>query len=137
MIFKSQEQRINLGLLFMRIGLAGGLLFYAVPKLFGKASLWAGVGKSIAVINPGLPLKTLGMIVLIFECFNALCLITGYFFRIACTLQMILYGLFLWGFINSGFKVLPIYAFGLTSVFLGLLLIGPGGYVISVKLKEK
>ncbi len=137
MIFKTQPQKINLGLLFMRIGLAAGLLFYAVPKLFGRASLWAGVGKSFAVINPGIPVKTLGMIILILECCNAIFLISGYFFRTACMLQMVLYSFFFWGFMNSGFQVLPIYAFGLISVFLGLLFIGPGGYVISVKLKEK
>lgn len=137
MIFKTQEQRINLGLLFMRIGLAAGLLYHALPKLFGSPTLMAGVGKHFTMINPGISLKILGMTVLILECFNALCLVTGYFYRIACAIQMVLYGLFLWGFINADYNSLPVYAFGLTVVFLGLFFIGPGGYVISVKFKEK
>ena len=137
MIFKTQEQRINLGLLFTRLGLAAGLLYYALPKLFGQAVLWEGVGKHVAMMFPGLPLKSLGLFVLILECINALSLITGYFYRIACAVQMVLYGLFLWGFVNAGFKVLPVYAFSLTTVFLGLFFIGPGGYIISVKFKEK
>ncbi len=137
MIFNTQEQRINLGLLCMRIGLSAALLYYALPKLFGSDALMSLVGKHFAIINPGIPIATLGMAVLILECINALFLITGYFYRTACVTQMVLYGLFWLGFTNAGYKVLSVYAFSLTTVLLGMFFMGPGGFVISVKFKEK
>lgn len=137
MLFNQQERRISFGLLTIRLGLAAVLLIHSLPKLIDGAATWSIVGKNISFINSGLPLEVLGLILLILEILSGMCLISGYFFRSANTIMMIVYILFSVNYFNAGYKSLLLYAVGFVAVFLGLIFIGPGRYAVSVKIEKK
>ncbi len=139
MIFTSQERKMNFGLLFMRLGLAAVLLIHALPKLFGGTAAWKKFWMSLEFESIGLPGVIMGVAILLIETIGALSLLSGYFFRVACTLLSILYGLYFFGYFyyRSGYVTLTLWSLGLTAVFFGLIYVGPGRYAVSVKLEKK
>ncbi len=139
MIFTSQERKMNFGLLFMRLGLAAVLLIHALPKLFGGTAAWKKFWMSLEFESIGLPGAIVGLAVLLIESIAALCLLSGYFFRVACALLSFLYGLYFFGYFyyKSGYVTLTLWSLGLAVVFFGLIYVGPGRYAVSVKLEKK
>ncbi len=139
MIFTSQERKMNFGLLFMRLGLAAVLLIHALPKLFGGTAAWKKFWMSLEFESIGLPGAIVGLAILLIESITALCLLSGYFFRVACALLSFLYGLYFFGYFyyKSGYVTLTLWSLGLAVVFFGLIYIGPGRYAVSVKLEKK
>ena len=139
MIFTSQERKMNFGLLFMRLGLAAVLLIHALPKLFGGTAAWKKLWMSLEFESIGLPGAIVGLAVLLIESVTALCLLSGYFFRVACALLSFLYGLYFFGYFyyKSGYVTLTLWSLGLALVYFGLIYIGPGRYAVSVKLEKK
>ena len=139
MIFTSQERRMNFGLLFMRLGLAAVLLIHALPKLFGGTAAWKKFWMSLEFESIGLPGVIMGVAILVIETIGALSLLSGYFFRVACTLLSILYGLYFFGYFyyKSGYVTLTLWSLGLAAVFFGLIYVGPGRYAVSVKFEKK
>ena len=139
MMFTSQERKINFGLLFMRLGLAAVLLIHALPKLFGGTAAWKKFWMSLEFESIGLPGAIVGLTILLIESITALCLLSGYFFRVACALLSFLYGLYFFGYFyyKSGYVTLTLWSLGLALVFFGLIYIGPGRYAVSVKLEKK
>ena len=139
MMFTSQERKMNFGLLFMRLGLAAVLLIHALPKLFGGTAAWKKFWMSLEFESIGLPGAIVGLTILLIESITALCLLSGYFFRVACALLSFLYGLYFFGYFyyKSGYVTLTLWSLGLALVFFGLIYIGPGRYAVSVKLEKK
>ena len=139
MIFTSQERKMNFGLLFMRLGLAAVLFIHALPKLFGGTAAWKKFWMSLEFESIGLPGAIVGLAVLLIESIAALCLLSGYFFRVACALLSFLYGLYFFGYFyyKSGYVTLTLWSLGLAVVFFGLIYIGAGRYAVSVKLEKK
>ena len=139
MMFTSQERKMNFGLLFMRLGLAVVLLIHALPKLFGGTAAWKKFWMSLEFESIGLPGAIMGLTILLIESITALCLLSGYFFRVACALLSFLYGLYFFGYFyyKSGYVTLTLWSLGLAVVFFGLIYIGPGRYAVSVKLEKK
>ncbi|MFZ5573228.1 MAG: hypothetical protein ACOZF0_22730 [Thermodesulfobacteriota bacterium] len=135
-MFLSQDRRLNIGLLCMRIGPAAGLLYHAGPRLLSGAISWEQTGKSLYFLKTGLPLKWIGLAVLLIEAAGALSLISGYVIRVLCFLLAGLFALHCYTYFLAGNKALLLYALGLFSVFLGLVFTGPGGYALTVKLKN-
>ena len=136
-MFGSQEQKNNVGLLIMRLGLAAALLTHCLPKLIGGGAAWQGVGTSLAFINVGLPQTVLGLAILLIEALGAVSLLFGYFFRIACIILFILFGLYFFNYFSIGYRTLMLWSIGIAAVFLGLFFIGPGRYAFTVKLEKK
>ena len=136
-MFGSQDRKISFGLLIMRLGLAAMLLVYSLPKLIGGANVWQGVGAMVSFIDIGVPQTLLGCIILLLETLGATSLLSGYFFRIACTILFLLFGLYFFNYFATGYKTLMLWAAGLSAVFLGLIYMGPGRYAIAVKLEKK
>jgi putative oxidoreductase len=137
-MFNSQDRKIHFGLLIMRLGLTAVLFLHALPKLFDGAHSWKSVGTSLDFINIGLPPMIFGFAILLLETLGAVSFVFGYFFRAACTLLFILFGLyFLIYFQKSGYDTLMLWSLGLAAVFFGLIYIGPGRYSIAVKLEKK
>ena len=139
MIFTSQERKMNFGLLFMRLGLAAVLLIHALPKLFVGTAAWKKFWMSLEFESIGLPGAIVGLGILLIESITALCLLSGYFFRVACALLSFLYGLYFFGYFyyKSGYVTLTLWSLGLAVVFFGLIYVGPGRYAVSVKLEKK
>jgi putative oxidoreductase len=139
MIFTSQERKMNFGMLFMRLGLAAVLLIHALPKLFDGTAAWKKFWMSLEFESIGLPGAMMGFAILLIESIGALSLLCGYFFRVACALLSLLYGLYFFGYLyyKSGYVTLTLWSLGLAVVFFGLIYVGPGRYAVSVKLEKK
>jgi len=136
-MFNSQDRKIHFGLLIMRLGLATVLFLHALPKLFAGAHSWKSVGTDLGFINIGLTPMIFGFAILLLEALSALSLVTGYFFRVACTLLFILFGLYFFNYFRIGYNTLMLWSLGLATVFFGLIYVGPGRYAIAVKLEKK
>ena len=136
-MFGSQEQKNNVGLLIMRLGLAAALLTHCLPKLIGGSSAWQSVGTMLAFINVGVPPTILGLCILLIEALGAVSLLFGYFFRIACIVLFILFGLYFYNYLSIGYQTLMLWSIGIAVVFMGLFFIGPGRYALTLKLEKK
>jgi len=121
----------------MRLGLAAALLVHSLPKLIGGSPAWQSVGTTLSFINIGMPQTLLGFIFLLLAALGAGSLLFGYFFRIACTILFILFGLYFFNYFSIGYKTLMLWSAGLASVFWGLIFVGPGRYALTVKLEKK
>jgi putative oxidoreductase len=136
-MFNSQDRKIHFGLLIMRLGLTAVLFLHSLPKLLDGAHSWKSAGTSLAFINIGLPPMIFGIAVLLLEALGAVSFVFGYFFRAACILLFILFGLYSFNYFQIGYNTLMLWTLGLTAVFLGLIYVGPGRYAIAVKLEKK
>ena len=136
-MFSSQDRQSNFGLLIMRLGLAAVLLIHSLPKLFAGNQSWQSVGTTLAFINVGVPAAILGFIMLLLGALGAISLMFGYFFRIACIILFIIFGLYFFNYFRIDYQTLMLWSAGLATVFLGLIFVGPGRYAIAVKLEKK
>jgi len=136
-VFISQDRQTNSGLLVMRLGLAAVLLIHSLPKLFAGSSSWQSVGTTLGFINVGVPVAILGFVMLLLEALGAISLVFGYFFRIACIILFIIFGLYFFNYFRIGYQTLMLWSAGLAAVFFGLVYVGPGRYTIAVKLEKK
>jgi putative oxidoreductase len=136
MMFNSQDRKMHFGLLIMRLGLTTVLLLHALPKLFAGAHTWKDVGTSLNFINIGLPPLIFGFAILLLESLGSVSFVFGYFFRTACTILFILFGLYFFNYFKIGYNTLMLWSLGLAAVFLGLIYVGPGRYAIAVKLEK-
>lgn len=136
-MFGSQEQKNNFGLLIMRLGLAAALLVHSLPTLIRGDAAWQSVGRTLNFINIGVPQTLLGLIFLLLAALGGISLLFGYFFRIACTVLFVVFGLHFFNYFSIGYKTLMLWSAGLAAVFLGLVFVGPGRYAIAVKLEKK
>ena len=136
-MFSSQDRQSNFGLLIMRLGLAAVLLIHSLPKLFAGSHSWQSVGTTLGFINVGLPVAVLGFIMLLLETLGAVSFMFGYFFRIACIILFIIFGLYFFNYFSIGYQTLMLWSAGLAAVFSGLIYVGPGKYAIAVKLEKK
>ena len=136
-MFDSQNRKMNFGLLIMRLGLTTVLLLHALPKLFAGAHSWKSVGTSLSFINIGLPPIIVGFAILFLEALGAVSFVFGYFFRAACIILFILFGLYFFNYFKIGYNTLMLWSLGLAAVFFGLIYVGPGRYSIAVKLEKK
>jgi putative oxidoreductase len=121
----------------MRLGLAVALLFHSLPKLFAGSHSWQSVGTTIGFIDLGVPAAILGFSILLLEALGAVSLMFGYFFRIACIILFIIFGLYFFNYFSIGYQTLMLWSAGLVAVFFGLIYVGPGRYSIAVKLEKK
>ena len=92
-MFDSQNRKINFGLLIMRLGLTAVLFLHSLPKLFAGAHSWKSLGTSLSFINIGLSPMIFGFAILFLETLGAVSFVFGYFFRAACTILFMLFGL--------------------------------------------
>ena len=136
-MFSSQDRQSNFGLLIMRLGLAAVLLIHSLPKLFAGNHSWQSVGTTLAFINVGVPEAILGFIMLLLGALGAISLMFGYFFRIACIILFIIFGLYFFNYFRIDYQTLMLWSAGLATVFLGLIFVGPGRYAIAVKIEKK
>ena len=136
-MFISQDRQTNSGLLIMRLGLAAILLVHSLPKLFAGTPSWQSVGTTLGFINVGVPVTILGFVMLLLEALGAVSLMFGYFFRIACIILFIIFGLYFFNYFRIGYQTLMLWSAGLAAVFFGLIYVGPGRYTIALKLEKK
>ena len=136
-MFGSQDRRTNFGLLIMRLGLAAVLLVHSLPKLFAGSHAWQGLGTMLGFFNIGVSASILGITILLLEALGAVSLLSGFFFRIACIVMFILFGLYFYNYFSIGYQTLMLWSSGIAAVFLGLFFTGPGRYAFAVRLEQK
>jgi len=132
-----KERKISFGLLIIRAGLAAVLLMHCLPPLLAGTAAWQRIGTPLAFINIGLTPHVLGLAVLLLEALGGICLVSGYFFRIACTLLTVLFALYCFNYFKIGHRMLMLWTLGLAAVLLGLAYTGAGRYSIAVKFEKK
>ena len=133
----ASERQMNLGMLFVRAGIAVSQLIYALPRLIDGAGEWSLVGREIRFIQADFHSQVVGLIILGVEILAALGLLTGYLFRVSALLLAAVYSLYFANFIHMGYKTLPLYAGALACVCIGLLFSGPGRFAVAVKIETK
>ena len=137
-MFNSQDRKIHFGLLIMRLGLTAVLFLHALPKLFDGVHKWKSVGVDLNPINIGLSPVVFGFAILLLETLGAVSFVFGYFFRGACSILFMLFGLYFFIYFQKpGYDTLMLWSLGLAAVFFGLIYVGPGRYSIAVKLEKK
>jgi len=136
-MFGSQERKTNFGLLTMRLGLAAALFIHSLPKLIGGSHAWQGLGTMLGFINVGVSASILGFTILLIEVLGAVSLLFGYFFRIACIVLFILFGLYSFNYFSIGYQTLMLWSIGIAAVFFGLFFVGPGRYAFAFRLEKK
>jgi len=137
-MFSSHERQTGFGLLIMRLGLSAALLIQSVPRLIEGEANWRSVGAGLKVLNFGLPPHLLGLAVLLLQTLSALSLLSGYLFRVACTLMTALHAVYCINYFQQpGYRTLTLFSMALAAVFLGLAQTGAGRYAIAVKLEKK
>jgi len=134
---RGRNQRIDLGLLVMRLGLAVPMLIYAVPKLIAGASAWQRAVRDIPLLGQSGSPEWVGLAVLILVTLAALMLLTGFLFRLATLVLTLFFVVFLIHFMSLGYRTLPIYAASQVGLCLGLMFSGPGRFSIAVKIESK
>jgi len=137
MLLGAQDRKKDFGLLIMRIGLAGVLLWHSVPKLIGGLAVWKSVGITMDFINLGLPANFMGLLTLALETLCSISLLFGYVFRLSSSVLFVLLLLYSFNYFNVAYKTLMMWSLALTIVFLGLVFTGPGRYSLAVKLEKR
>ncbi len=123
------------GLLFLRVGLGVAFLFHGVPKLLGGPEKWAGLGgAAMAPLGISFAPAAWGLMAALSESVGGLLLILGFFFRPACLLLAATMAVALNMHVSKG-DPFNVYSHAMEDgiVFLALILIGPGRFVLKRK----
>ena len=137
MLLGAQDRKKDFGLLIMRLGLAGVLLWHSVPKLIGGVAAWKSVGITMDFINLGLSAGLMGLLSLSLETLCSISLLFGYLFRLSSCVLFVLLLLHSLNYFNVAYKTLMMWSLALTIVFLGLVFTGPGRYSLAGKLERR
>jgi putative oxidoreductase len=142
--FEQKLNRLDLGLLVIRVVFGLFILNAGIMKLLGGKEMLTGVGGSMAVFGIHFAPLFWGLLAALTETLGGVCLILGVFFRPAMLLlvfTMVVATVVMWGsgpslasmgdfqkFIGN---VMPPMTF--LAAFLGLLFTGPGKYAMHLK----
>jgi len=119
------------GLLFLRLGLGISFLIHGIPKIVGGPDKWAGLGGAMGSLGISVFPAFWGFMAALSESLGGMLLILGIYFRTASLFLAVTMAVALQMHINRG-DPFTVYSHALEDgiVFLALLLIGPGKYVL-------
>ena len=136
MILRSLSKYRATGLLILRILIGISFLVHGVPKLMAGPDLWIKLGKTMQFVGVGAYPVFWGLMAALSESLGGFLLLIGFCFRPACLFLLITMAVAT----TMHFKTTPgdffekwqvaSHAIELGSVFLSLLLIGPGRFSI-------
>jgi putative oxidoreductase len=134
MIFCYLSRYRDLGLLILRILIGLSFLAHGLPKLEGGSEYWIKLGKSMAFVGVTSYPIFWGLMSALTESVGGFLLLIGFCFRPACLFlvinmavaTMMHFHMTPGGFMDKWF--VASHAIELGSVFLSLLLIGPGRF---------
>jgi putative oxidoreductase len=128
------NDRRDLGLLILRLGMGGMFVYHGLPKLLGGPARWESLGRALRAVGIDFAPTFFGFMAGMAEAGGGLCLALGIAFRPALAMlasTMVVAAAFHLDR-GDGFGKAS-HAIEAAIVFGSLLLIGPGRYVASFK----
>ena len=124
----------NTGLFIMRAGLGIMMMYHGYPKLLGGPDQWAAVGDSTKYLGINFTPAIWGLLAAVTETFGGFLILIGLAFRPACIFLMVTMAVAATMHLRNGDGLMVAsHALELGTVFLGLVLIGPGKYSVDKK----
>ena len=136
MILRSLSKYRDTGLLLLRVLIGLSFLIHGLPKLTEGPDLWIKLGKSMQFVGVGAYPIVWGLMAALSESLGGFLLLIGFMFRPACLFLLITMAVATIMHFNTTPGGLlekwsvASHAIELGSVFLSLLLIGPGRYSV-------
>ena len=136
MIFRSLSKYRNTGLLLLRVLIGLSFLAHGLPKLMEGPDLWIKLGKSMQFVGVGAYPIFWGLMAALSETLGGFLLLIGFCFRPACLFLLTTMAVATTMHFNTtpGDLIekwsVASHAIELGSVFLSLLLIGPGRFSV-------
>jgi putative oxidoreductase len=119
------------GVFLLRLGLGISFLFHGIPKLMGGPQKWELVGGAMGAVGISAFPALWGLMAALSESCGGVLLILGIYFRTACLFLSVTMAVALNMHISKG-DPFTVFSHPLEDgiVFLSLILIGPGKYVL-------
>ncbi len=138
MFTKALDTYRDIGLLILRIGIGGMMIFHGAPKMLGGPESWEGTGKAMAVIGIKFLPVMWGFLASFAEFAGGILIIFGLFFR---TMSFMIFFTMLIASLRglargNGLRGAA-HAIEMGIVFLSLIFIGPGKYSLDEMLKKR
>lgn len=131
MISSSQWSSTDLALLVLRVGIGVSFVFvYGAGKMFGGPEQWAGLGQNMAVLGITFWPTFWGFMAALAEFAGGILLMLGLLFRPALMLLLGTMAVAALGHISGQIDGGPWHATEMATVFVTLLLTGPGRYSV-------
>ena len=135
LIDDSRWASLDLALLILRVGIAVSFVFvYGADKLFGGPEQWAGLGQNMAVLGITFWPTFWGFMAAVAEFGGGVCLLLGLLFRPALGLMIITMIVAAIGHVSGQISGGPWHATEMMTVFVALMLTGPGRYSLDAWL---
>ena len=132
-----KNQKIDLGLLIIRIGIGISFMIHGYPKLVGGVETWKELGEVMKMVGINFVPAFWGFMAAFAEFFGGLFLMLGLFFAPACVLLSItmVMAIVMHAVNGDGFKGFS-HALESLVLFVGLGVSGPGKFSVWVKRKK-
>ncbi len=138
MFSKALDKYRDIGLLILRIGIGGMMIFHGAPKMFGGPERWEGTGKAMAVIGINFLPVLWGFLASFAEFAGGIFIIFGLFFRpMSFMIFFTMLIASLRGLSRGNGLRGAAHAIEVGIVFLSLIFIGPGKYSLDEMLKKR
>ena len=132
---KPSRWRVDLALLVLRVGIGISFVFvYGWAKITGGMETWSGLGANMALFGLDFVPAFWGFMAALAEFGGGLLLMLGLFFRPALVLMILTMIVAATGHISGQIDGGPWHATEMGTVFLALLLLGPGRYSLDAWL---
>jgi putative oxidoreductase len=132
-----KNQKIDLGILIIRIGIGISFMIHGYPKLIGGIETWKELGGVMQMIGINFVPQFWGFMAAFSEFFGGLFLLLGLFFMPACVLLSItmIMAIVMHAVNGDGYND---YSHALVALilFVGLAVAGPGKFSVWVKKKK-
>ncbi len=134
----AKEMRINLGLLFLRIGLGVVFIIHGYPKLFGGPEQWTNVGGAMSNLGIGSFHTLFGFMAGFAEFFGGIFLIFGLFTAPALVflISTMIVALITQIAREAGFPGIA-HPLSVGLVFIALFITGPGRFSIDHQFRKR
>jgi putative oxidoreductase len=132
-----KNQKIDLGILIIRIGIGISFMIHGYPKLIGGIETWKELGGVMQMIGIDFVPQFWGFMAAFSEFFGGLFLLLGLFFMPACVLLSItmIMAIVMHAVNGDGYNDFS-HALEALILFVGLAVAGPGKFSVWVKKKK-